>query len=182
MFNVIFDSGNCPSIWTEGIIIPLFKKGHANDANNYRGITLISCLEKIFTSVINNRLLKWSNENSIVTDAQFGFKRGYGTTDAIFSLHTVISKVLSSKKKLYCCFVDYRKALNRYKLLSKLARSGITGKLYGIIKSMYQNLKSSVKFQCQFSQFFDCNVGLMQGEFNTFYLRLYGVRHMVKDH
>ena len=86
LFNVIFDSGNFPSIWTEGIIIPLFKKGHANDANNNRGITLISCLEKIFTSVINNRLLKWSNENSIVTDAQFGFKPGYGTTDAIFSL------------------------------------------------------------------------------------------------
>ena len=72
-------------------------------------------------------------------------------------------KVLSSKKKLYCCFVNYRKAfdsVNRYKLLVlfKLARSGITGKLYGIIKSMYESLKSSVKFQCQFSQFFDCNV------------------------
>ena len=95
------------------------KKGHANDANNYRGITLISCLEKIFTSVINNRLLKWLNENSIVTNAQFGFKPGYGTTDAMFSVHTVISKVLSSKKKLYCCFVDYRNAfdsVNRYKL------------------------------------------------------------------
>ena len=155
LFNVIFDNGNFPSILTEGIIIPLFKKGHANDANNYRGITLISCLEKIFTSV------KWSDKNSIVTDAQFGFKPGYGTTDAIFSLHTVISKVLSSKKKLYCCFVNYRKAfdsVNRYKLLFKLARSGITGKLYGIIKSMYESLKSSVKFQCQFSQFFDCNV------------------------
>ena len=167
MFNVIFDSGNFPSIWTEGIVIPLFKKGHAIDANNYRGITLISCLEKIFTSVINNRLLKWSNENSIVTDAQYGFKPGYGTTDASFSLHTVISKVLSRKKKLYCCFVDYRKAFdsaNRYKLLFKLARSGITGKLYGIIISMYESLKSSVKFQCQFSQFFDCNIGLMQGE------------------
>ena len=111
--------------------------------------------------------MKWSSENSIVTDAQFGFKPGYGTTDAIFSLHTIISKVLSSQKKLYCCFVDYHKAfdsVNRYKLLFKLARSGITGKLYGIIKSMYESLKSSVKFQCQISQFFDCNVGLMQGE------------------
>ena len=82
----------------------LVKRVHANDANNYRGITLISCLEKIFTSVINNRLLKWSDENSIVTDAQFGFKPGFGTTDAIFSLHTFISKVLSSKKAilLFC--------------------------------------------------------------------------------
>ena len=63
--------------------------------------------------------------------------------------------------------MDYRKAydsVNRYKLLFKLARSGITGKLYDIIKSMYESIKSSVKIQCQSSQFFDCNVGLMQGE------------------
>ena len=63
--------------------------------------------------------------------------------------------------------MDYRKAfdsVNRYKLLFKLARSGITGKLSGIIKSMYESLKSSVKFQSQFSHFFDCKVGLMQGE------------------
>ena len=64
------------------------KKGNANDANNYRGITLISCLEKVFTSVINTRLLKWSDENNIITDAQFGFKPGYGTTDAIF--HSIL--------------------------------------------------------------------------------------------
>ena len=100
MFYIIFDSGNFPSIWTEGIIISLFKEGHANDANNYRGITLIICRENNFTSVINNRLLKWSDEN-IVTDAQFGFKPGYGTTDAIFSLHTIISKVLLEREMFY---------------------------------------------------------------------------------
>ena len=97
LFNVIFDSGNFQSIWTGGIIIPLFKKSHANDANNYRGITIISCLENIFTSVINNRLLKWSNENSIVTDAQFGFKPGYGTTDAIFHFTLLYRKLYQAK-------------------------------------------------------------------------------------
>ena len=110
--------------------------------------------------------MKWSNENSILTDAQFGFKPGYGTTDAIFTSHCYIER-FTKKKKLYCCFVDYRKAfdsVNKHNLLFKLARSGIIGKLYGIIKSMYDSLKSSVKFQCQFSQFIDCNVGLMQGE------------------
>ena len=105
--------------------------------------------------------MKWSGENNVVTDAQFGFKPGYGSTDGMFSLHTIISDVLSSKKKLYCCFVDYRKAfdsVNRYKILFKLARSGNTEKFYGI-KSMYESLKSCVKFLQ-----FDCNVGLMQGD------------------
>ena len=62
--------------------------------------------------------------------------------------------------------MDYRKAfdsVNRYKPLFKLARSGITGKLYGVIKSMYESLKLCVKFQFHFSHFFNCN-GVMQGE------------------
>jgi hypothetical protein len=56
---------------------------------------------KIFTSVLNNGLLKWSEENNIVSDAQFGFKPGFGTTDAIFALQSVISRTLSRNKKLF---------------------------------------------------------------------------------
>ena len=57
LFNVILDSGIIPSDWTIGIIKPLYKnKGDINDINNYRGITRLSCLGKLFTSVINTRL------------------------------------------------------------------------------------------------------------------------------
>ena len=58
LFNEILNSAFFPSQWTEGIIIPLHKKCSAVDTNNYRGITLISCLGKSFTSVINQRLIK----------------------------------------------------------------------------------------------------------------------------
>ena len=57
---------------------------------NYRGITLDSCFCKILTSVLNNRLIKWAEDNEILTDAQFGFRHGYGCTDAIFALHALI--------------------------------------------------------------------------------------------
>jgi hypothetical protein len=167
LFNVIFDLGTFPTCWSEGIIFPSFKKGDANDPNNYRGITLVSCLSKIFTSVLNNRLLRWCEENDIVSDAQFGFRHGSGTADAIFALQGVISRTLSHKKKLYCCFVDYEKAfdkVNRNKLFLKLTRYGVTGKLLTIIKSLYSNLKSCVRFQTELSNFFHCTNGLMQGE------------------
>jgi hypothetical protein len=98
--NIIFDQGIFPTCWSEGIIFPSFKKGDANDTNNYRGITLVSCLSKIFSSVLNDRLLKWSDENNIVSDAQFGFKPGFGTTNAIFALQGVISRTLSRNKKV----------------------------------------------------------------------------------
>ncbi len=47
IFNLVFNSGHFPDAWTEGFIVPLYKnKGDKNDTNNYRGITLVSCLGK----------------------------------------------------------------------------------------------------------------------------------------
>ena len=56
LFNKIFECGVFPEEWSEGYIIPLHKKGNLNDAENYRGITLLSALGKLFTRVVNNRL------------------------------------------------------------------------------------------------------------------------------
>ena len=133
-------SGFFPDTWSTGCIIPIFKKGDCNDTNNNRGITLISCMGKLFTSVLNARLLKWESENNIITDAQFGFRPGHSTVDAIFILQTLINKYLKKKGgRLYYCFVDYRKAfdfIDRGRLWGKLIKQGINGKMLNIIKSL----------------------------------------------
>ena len=60
LFNKILYTGTFPSQWATGLVVPIYKKkGDADDTNNYRGITLISCFAKLFTSVINNRLKIW---------------------------------------------------------------------------------------------------------------------------
>ena len=112
LFNKILSSGYFPKQWCEAIIIPIFKKGDRNDTNNYRGISLMSCFAKLFTSLLNKRLLYWSQDNDIISDAQFGFKPGSGTRDAIFALHSIINDALNEKRKLYCCFVDYKRAFD----------------------------------------------------------------------
>ena len=110
MFNVILHTGFFPTTWSSAVIVPVFKKGDTATPNNYRGISLISCICKLFTSVLNKRLLAWSNENEIITDAQFGFRPKSGTSEAIFALHYIINRTLCKKSRLYCCFVDYKKA------------------------------------------------------------------------
>ena len=122
----------------------------------------------MFTSVLNNRLLKWCENNSCLTDAQFGFRPGYGTVDAIFVLQTLISEFLGRKKKLYnCCFIDYQKAfdsVNHVKLWRRLIKLGITGKLFNVVKSMYDQIKSCVRFDDELSNFYRCHKGPVQGE------------------
>ena len=56
LFNKIFELGYFPDKWSEGFIVPIFKKGDKNEPSNYRGITLLSTLGKLFTRVLNNRL------------------------------------------------------------------------------------------------------------------------------
>ena len=167
MFNVILHTGFFPTTWSSAVIVPVFKKGDTATPNNYRGISLISCICKLFTSVLNKRLLAWSNENEIITDAQFGFRPKSGTSEAIFALHYIINRTLCKKRRLYCCFVDYKKAfdsVDRKHLWCKLSKFGICGKLLNVVKSMYANVKSCVTIQGLKSEYFRSSLGLMQGE------------------
>ena len=136
LYNVILCTGWFPELWVKSVLVPLFKKGNVNDTGNYRGISLASHVGKLFTSVINCRLISWSKENDILTDAQFGFIPGYGTRDAIFSLHSIIAKSLGKGKRLYCCFIDYTKAfdsVSHYILFQKLMKCGVTGNLLNVL-------------------------------------------------
>ena len=167
LFNAILNSGNFPSQWSEGYIVPLFKKHDPSDVNNYRGITLVSCFSKTFTGVLNQRLTDWAENNDISSDSQFGFRRGRSTTDAVFVLHSVIQKVLSEKGRLYCAFVDLKKAFDSVFLNGlwyKLYKIGINGKMLKIIKDMYNQVKACVRGCNSYSDFFELAIGLKQGE------------------
>ena len=60
LFNKILIVGYFPEVWSEGYILPIHKKGKLDDVNNFRGITLLSTLCKLFTRILNNRLTEWA--------------------------------------------------------------------------------------------------------------------------
>ncbi len=112
-FNLILVSSIIPSDWSLGIIIHIYKnKGNVNDPDNYRVITLLSCIGKFFTMVLNNRLSIFLEINNLLGEEHAGFQAGYSTLDHVFTLHCIIDLYISKKKKLYCAFVDYRKAFD----------------------------------------------------------------------
>ncbi|MCG8033307.1 MAG: reverse transcriptase family protein, partial [Candidatus Thiodiazotropha taylori] len=167
IFNTVFESGYFPDEWSEGYIIPLHKKGSMTDVENYRGITLLSTLGKLFTRVINNRLSVWSEKYFVLIEAQAGFRVNMSTIDDIFVLHGLVSHILNQGNKLYCAFIDFTKAFDyvvRENLWYKMIKLGIRGKILNIIQSMYATVKSRVKYGNKLGAEFYCNLGVRQGE------------------
>ena len=170
LFNMVFDSGCFPQKWSEGYIIPIYKKGDKSVPNNYRGITIMSNLGKLFTSILTSRVEKWFESNDLLSDAQFGFRRGRSTVDACFILQNLIEHFMQDKKRFPCAFVDLKKAFDsvyRNALWFKLLKMGLDGKILRIFKAMYVTVKSCVKHLNSLSDFFDIAVGLKQGLNNS---------------
>ena len=168
LFNLILRTGHVPNDWSIGLIVPIFKKkGSKCDPNNYRGITLLSCLGKLFTLCLNVRLNTFAKDKGTIGEEQAAFREGYCTMDHAFVLNEIINLYLHKKERLYCCFIDYQKAfdtINRNLLWSKIIENGINGKILRVIQNMYKSAKSYVKQQSMISGIFACNMGVRQGE------------------
>ncbi len=160
LFNVILRVGYFPDIWNQGLITPIFK-------NNYRGICVSSNLGKLFCSIINARLLDFITAHNVLSRSQIGFLPNYRTSDHIYTLHTLIEKhVHQDKGKIYACFIDFKKVFDsiwNQGLFYKLIESGIGGKTYDLIKSMYTESKCGVKINTKRTRYLSQERGVRQG-------------------
>lgn len=167
-FNAVFDSGLVPEEWLVGIIKPFYKnKGDPTSPENYRPITLLSCLGKLFTSILSKRLELYSEEIELIHNNQAVFRKGFSTLDHIPTLQFLSNTLMKCKKKLFCAFIDFKQAFDtvwRNGLWRKLLNYGINGKCFKYITNMYKGIKSLIKMNGTVSDFFCCNVGVRQGK------------------
>ena len=167
LFNLVFSSGNYPSLWAKGRIISIHKKGDTSNPGNYRGITISSCLGKIFNSVLNNRLCNFLENNNIISEEQIGFRKKHRTSDHLFILKTLIDKYKNAKKSLYIGFIDFMKAFDSVwhtGLLYKILKIGVSNGFYEIVKSMYSKILVAVQVGNSISPYFPSMVGVRQGD------------------
>ena len=169
LFNALYVHGFFPESWKTAIIIPVHKKGSMNDPCNYRGISLLPALGKIYIGVFNNRFLKWSNLVSFFTDCQYGYRHSRSTVDSIFTIYSIVksSSIMSPKKYVYCAMVDFMKAYDsvpRNLLYEKLLSYGVSEKFVNMVKSMYDKIQARVRSETNcLTEAFDCPAGLRQG-------------------
>ena len=122
---------------------------------------------KLFTSVLNNRLSTFLEDNVILSENQAGFGKGYANTDHILSLYALKEILISQKKKLFCVFIDFSQAFDsvwRVGLWQKLLKTGVNGKFFNVVHNIYKHIKSCVCVNQAYSPFFTSNSGVLQGE------------------
>ena len=158
-FNIILDQESIPYEWRDAIVVPIHKKGAVELPGNYRGISLLSSVYKLFTGIIQKRLNKWLIDNRLLPEEQAGFHSGYSTTDHIFVLDSLIQKQLAVKRgKLYVFFVDFSKAfdmVNRDKLYESLGKIGAGKKFINLIKILFHKSSAKVRTSKGFSESFE---------------------------
>ena len=76
LFSKLYDTSYFPLDWCKSVIIPLFKKGEDSDPDNYRGISLLSVVSKVFTVILNKRLYSWAENEEKISKEQAGFCKG----------------------------------------------------------------------------------------------------------
>ena len=183
-FNTILCTGKYPKEWCKAIIVPIHKGGDVNDTNNYRGISLISHLGKLFCSLINQRLIKWANQNNHMYEQQAGFTKGKSTIDQVFILQSVINKYLQKKKgRCYAIYVDFAKAFDRVPhshLFYLLCEKGAHGRILHVLQNMYSKLQSCVSDENTLSDLFKCTVGTRQGCMISPFLFIFYLNELVR--
>jgi len=92
LFNAVLTQKRIPKEWKYGLILPLYKDGDREVAVNYRGITLLSNVGKVFVAVIGKRLTKWCEQKGIFEQEQAGFRPGRTTINHIFTLAETIKR------------------------------------------------------------------------------------------
>ena len=137
------------------------------DPSNYRGISILSCLSKLYTAILNKRLMAYAIEKGILKPEALGFVAGNRTSDAHIILHSLIQRYCHQKnEKIYSCFVDFSKAFDtipRDLLFRKLLNYGINEKFFNNIKTLYTNDNCCVKVGNKLTESFLANQGFKQG-------------------
>ena len=136
-FNHSIRRGIFPDTLKVGKITPIFKKGDAQQIENYRPISTLPIFGKIFEKVIYERLYNFLVSQNIMNPQQFGFRKGHSTSHALNFSVDHIEKEIASRMHVLAIFIDFSKAFDTIDhkiLLHKLWHYGIRGNAHSLLE------------------------------------------------
>ena len=166
LFNACYESGYFPAVLKCAKIISLHKSGNRYTTNNYRPISLLSTISKVFEKLLYVRLEKFLRQNNAITKHQFGFRQGYSTDMAVADLYSMLQRNNDDGYLTCCIFLDLLKAfdtVNHDILLNKLKKYGIRNNMHQLLCSYLNNRKQYTKCNSVKSDLTTVLCGVLQG-------------------
>lgn len=165
IFNQAWKERKVPEDWQRAVIVPIWKnKGSKKECSQYRGISLLSHVGKIFARILEQRV-RYIVEPSL-NNSQYGFRKGRGCTDAIFTLRQMSEKTIEYNNELNVAFIDQEKAfdrVNRDKLWAVLEEYGVKGQLLDNIRALYHTTQCAIRTTVGMTNWFPVSSGVRQG-------------------
>ena len=130
LVNLSFSTGKFPSLLKLSKVIPVFKKGCSSEPSNFRPISLLSNIDKIFEKLMYSRIFSFLEASNVIYSRQFGFRKAHSTNHALISMVERIKKHLDKGQVAVGVFVDLQKAFDTVDheiLCYKLNHYGIRG-------------------------------------------------------
>ena len=169
LYSKCFSESIIPSDWHKAIITPILKssKNDPHVPTNYRAISLLSCICKGYTNILNNRLKSHYETNNLFANEQNGFRPKRSCCDHIFSITSIIRNRVYFKESTFACFIDFQKAfdfVDRDLLFYRLLLDNVNGKMYKAIRCIYNHTISAIRINGKLTKWFNIDYGVRQGD------------------
>lgn len=159
-------TGIFPSQLKIAKVMPLHKKNNKNLFENYRPISILPSISKVFERVIYNQLYEYFDINKLFFSHQYGFRKLHSTELAALELSDLITNYLDKNETPFCIFLDYSKAfdtINHTILLDKLQYYGIQNLALNLLRNYLSNRKQYVQYKNTSSDLLPITTGVPQG-------------------
>jgi hypothetical protein len=166
LINTSIKEGTFPKVLKKETVIPIFKKGEKDNMNNYRPISLLPVMSKIFEKVINYQLTGILDSRGYIDENQYGFRKKHSTEDAILKFTNEIQKEFSDKKHIVSVFLDVSKAFDscvHMIILAKIGKMGLLGNGLNLVESYLKDREQEVWINGVCGGKFTINIGVGQG-------------------
>ena len=166
LINLCLREGICPSVLKRALVVPIFKKGDSNAAENYRPISLLPIISKILEKCMAEQIVNFFESNGLFSECQFGFRRDKNTVLGVLDLISDILRAFQEMQYDTVLFCDLSKAFDCVDhgiLLQKLKAYNFSSKSLQLLNSYLEGRSQSVQFSGVTSARCDINIGVPQG-------------------
>ena len=164
--NQSFIKGVFPNELKLAKVVPIFKQGNRELCQNYRPVSILPCLSKVFERLMYDRLISFLHKHRLICELQFGFRKGRSSFMALTEAIDLITNAVDKGDSIVGVFLDLSKAfdtVNHDIMLQKLHKYGVRGIPYEWFRSYLNNRRRFISFNGTISEEDKITCGVPQG-------------------